>query len=480
MVAGLKPYPTMKDSCVEWLGEVPAHWDVKWLGQFGAFSKGGGGSKEDEVPTGVPCVRYGDLYTTHEFFIHRSRSFVSSTRAREYTPIQYGDVLFAASGETIEEIGKSAINLIQSDACCGGDIVLFRPKQEIQARYLGYAADCAPAATQKATMGRGITVIHIYTGQLKRLSVTLPPLSEQAAIVRYLNHAERRIRRYIRAKEKLIALLEEQKQVIIHQAVTGRIDVRTGQPYPSYKPSGVEWLGDIPAHWDMSRNGRLFVQRNEVGYSELPILEVSLRSGIRIREFENTSRKQVMSDRSMYKRAVKEDIAYNMMRMWQGAVGIAPIDGLVSPAYVVAKPLARTEPRYFNFLFHVSAYMAEVDKFSRGIVKDRNRLYWEDFKQILSPYPPLSEQLLIADTIDNNTALAENGMSHVQREIELLREYRTRLIADVVTGKLDVRGAAAALPEVDPLAADDEADGPLDAADEVAFDDDQEPAEAVG
>ena len=253
MVAGLKPYPTMKDSCVEWLGEVPAHWDVKWLGQFGAFSKGGGGSKEDEVPTGVPCVRYGDLYTTHEFFIHRSRSFVSSTRAREYTPIQYGDVLFAASGETIEEIGKSAINLIQSDACCGGDIVLFRPKQEIQARYLGYAADCAPAATQKATMGRGITVIHIYTGQLKRLSVTLPPLSEQAAIVRFLDHADRRIRRYIRAKEKLIALLEEQKQAIIHRAVTGRIDVRTGQPYPAYKPSGVEWLGDVPANWGRCR-----------------------------------------------------------------------------------------------------------------------------------------------------------------------------------------------------------------------------------
>ena len=82
----------------------------------------------------------------------------------------------------------------------------------------------------------------------KTIYVCVPPFTEQANIVRFLDHADRRIRRYIRAKEKLIALLEEQKQAIIHQAVTGRIDVRTGQPYPAYKPSGVEWLGDVPAH----------------------------------------------------------------------------------------------------------------------------------------------------------------------------------------------------------------------------------------
>ena len=179
----------------------------------------------------------------------------------------------------------------------------------------------------------------------------IPPLPEQTAIVRFLDHADRRIRRYIRAKQKLIALLEEQKQAIIHHAVTGQIEVRTGQPYPAYKPSGVEWLEEVPKHWEMVRNGRLFVQRNEIGFPELPILEVSLKTGVRIRDFENSDRKQAMSDRSMYKRAAKGDIAYNMMRMWQGAVGLAPVDGLVSPAYVVAKPLPGTEPRYYGALF---------------------------------------------------------------------------------------------------------------------------------
>ena len=113
----------------------------------------------------------------------------------------------------------------------------------------------------------------------------VPPLPEQTAIVRFLDYMDTQIRRYIRAKQTLIKLLEEQKQTIIHRAVTGQIDMRTGKPYPSYKPSGVKWLGDMPEHWEVVRNGRLFAQRNETGFPELPILEVSLRTGVRIREF---------------------------------------------------------------------------------------------------------------------------------------------------------------------------------------------------
>ena len=245
MSVDLTPYPAMKDSGVPWLGAVPAHWDVRRLGQIGRLSKGNGGNKDDEVPMGVPCVRYGDLYTTHTYFIRKSRSFVSKSTAEGYTPIKCGDVLFAASGETFDEIGKSAVNLMQSGGCCGGDVILFRPERWLDARYMGYATDCRPAAAQKATMGRGITVKHIYGDQLKYLTLALPPLPEQAAIVRFLDHADRRIRRYIRAKQQLITLLEEQKQAVIHRAVTRGLD-----PNVRLKPSGVEWLGDVPAHWE--------------------------------------------------------------------------------------------------------------------------------------------------------------------------------------------------------------------------------------
>lgn len=164
--------------------------------------------------------------------------------------------------------------------------------------------------------------------------------------------------------------------------------------YPSYRDSGLPWLPEIPEGWQVLRNGRLFAHRVQTGFPDLPILEVSLRTGVRVRDMENLKRKQVMSQKEKYKRATKGDIAYNMMRMWQGALGAAPVDGLVSPAYVVASPFPEANSAYFSYLFRTAAYMREVNKFSRGIVSDRNRLYWDEFKQMPSLLPPRAEQIL--------------------------------------------------------------------------------------
>jgi type I restriction enzyme S subunit len=211
----------------------------------------------------------------------------------------------------------------------------------------------------------------------------------------------------------------------------------TLRTYPEYKDSGLPWLGPVPAHWDVRRNGRLFAQRNETGYGSLPILEVSLKTGVRVRDMDDLKRKQVMSDREKYKRAAKGDIAYNMMRMWQGAVGVAPEDGLVSPAYVVARPYPEAEPRYFSYLFRTDAYKNEVDGFSRGIVKDRNRLYWEDFKRMPSCFPPPDEQKAIADYLDAISAKVRRFIRNRRRLIEVLNEQKQAIINRAVTRGLD-------------------------------------------
>ena len=209
------------------------------------------------------------------------------------------------------------------------------------------------------------------------------------------------------------------------------------RPYPEYKESGLPWLGRIPAHWDVGRNGRLFAQRNENGFGELPILEVSLRTGVRVRDMENLKRKQMMSDREKYKRAALGDIAYNMMRMWQGAVGVAPVDGLVSPAYVVAQPYSGTESRYFTYLFRTNTYMNEVDGYSRGIVKDRNRLYWEDFKRMPSCMPPHDEQKAIASYLDSNAIKVRQFIRNRRRLIEVLNEQKQAIVNRAVTRGID-------------------------------------------
>jgi type I restriction enzyme S subunit len=209
------------------------------------------------------------------------------------------------------------------------------------------------------------------------------------------------------------------------------------RPYPEMKPTGLPWLGEVPAHWDVRRNGRLFGARRETGFPDLPILEVSIRSGVRIRDFDNGGRKQEMADRSKYQRAVRGDIAYNMMRMWQGAVGIAPADGLVSPAYVVARPFQETDAAYYAYLFRTAAYMREIDVFSRGIVPDRNRLYWESFKQMPSVYPPTDEQRLMVRFLDWHGAQTAKLIRARKKLITLLNEQKQAIIHRAVIRGLD-------------------------------------------
>ncbi len=449
-VSDLQPYPAYKPSRVGWLGDVPSHWEVRRLRTTAEMRVSNVDKHVREREPSVRLCNYVDVYN-HDH-ISQQIDFMRATatcKEIEQFRLEKDDVLITKDSEAWDDIGAPAVVTEPAeDLISGYHLALLRPVAGVLiGSFLLRALQGKGAAYQFHVEAKGVTRYGLSHSSIKSIWIALPPLPEQATITRYLDHADRRIRRCIHAKEKLVKLLEEQRQAIVNEAVTGRVDVHTGQPYPAYKDSGVEWLGAVPAHWRVLRNGQIFVQRNETGFPELPILEVSLNTGRRIRDLENPTRKQIMTVRSEYKRAAKGDIAYNMMRMWQGAVGVTPVDGLVSPAYVVAKPLRGTEPRFFSALFRTSAYTVEVDKYSRGIVKDRNRLYWTDFKQIPSPYPPIEEQVRIADSIDQIEASTDNRIRRIEQQISLIREYRTRLIADVVMGKLDVRQAADQIPD---------------------------------
>ena len=411
------------------------------------------------MSSGVPCVRYGDLYTTHTYFVLKSRSFVSKAKAEDYTPIKFGDVLFAASGETIDEIGKSAVNLIQSEACCGGDVILFRPERQVEARYMGYATDCRSAAAQKATMGRGTTVMHIYGGQLKYLTLPLPPLPEQIAITHFLDYTDRRIQRYIRAKQKLITLLEEQKQAIIHQAVTGQIDVRTGQPYPAYQDSGVEWLGEVPEHWGVAALrhrysqclGKMLDSKRVVGNHLLPYLRNTDVQWDRINTKDLPEMDIFPEEYGRYTvqrgdLLVCEGGEVGRCALWLGELAVCGFQ----------KALHRLRPRdrdqdVARFMYYVLRAAAKRNAFTDGHISTIAHLTGDKLRAHRFPFPTFSEQTAIVHFLDQATTDTDHAISRTQRQIDLLSEYRTRLISDVVTGKLDVREAAARLPEVDPL-----------------------------
>ena len=277
---------------------------------------------------------------------------------------------------------------------------------------------------------------------LGSFSVPLPPFAEQAAIVLYLDYVVRRIRRYVDAKEKLIGLLEEEKQAVINRAVTRGLD-----PNVPLKPSGVEWLGDVPEHWEVRRAKFLYSEADErsaTGAEEL--MSVSHLTGVTPRK-KTVTMFQAESNIG-YKLCRPGDIVINTMWAYMAALGVARQNGLVSPSYGVYRPRNTGHLRrdYIDPLLRMEAYRSNYVVKSTGITSSRLRLYAESFLDIPLLRPPSTEQAAIVEFLDNATAYIDTAIARARRQIELLHEYRTRLIADVVTGKLDVRAAAAGLP----------------------------------
>ncbi|MGE3671733.1 MAG: restriction endonuclease subunit S, partial [Polyangiaceae bacterium] len=293
--------------------------------------------------------------------------------------------------------------------------------------------------------GVGSIQRNLYWPHLKRVTAVLPPLEEQAAIVRFLGYANGRIQRYIQAKKKLIKLLEEQKRAIIHRAVTQGVN-----PGARLKPSGVEWLGDVPEHWEVRRLKTLFREvnkRSETGTETL----LSLRMHQGLVPHEDVSDKPIPPSALVgYKHVVPGQLVMNRMRAAIGIFGVPTQAGLVSPDYAVFVPASTVVPSYYLSLFKTEAMCSEFRLASKGLGTGSSgfmRLYTDQFGRLWVPLPPLDEQEEILRAIEVESSEIESALSVARREVELLREYRSRLIADVVTGQLDVREAASNLPD---------------------------------
>ena len=405
--------------------------------------------------------------------------------------VQEGDLLVCEGGE----VGRCAI-WSNERAVCGYQKALHRLRPRNLSwdvpRFMYYAFNAA-VRTNAFDDGHQSTIAHLTGDKIRAHRFSFPPPSEQAAIVRFLDHANRRIRRYMRAKEKLIALLEEQKQAIIHQAVTGRIDVRTGQPYPAYKPSGVEWLGVVPAHWNskkiksLARPGyKTFVDGDwiESPYITSEGIRLIQTGNIGVGEYREKGSRYISEDTFTNFKCTEikpGDILICRLGEPVARACLAPELGkrmITSVDVCILKNRADVHAEFLIYGMSSRPYLDWVGSLVRGSTRDRvSRSMLGTFELLLPPFP---EQDTIVGFLDGATGKIDDGIGRAQSQISLLREYRTRLIADVVTGKLDVREAAAALPEVDPLAADDEADDPFDAGDAPAFDDGQEVAEVAG
>lgn len=290
--------------------------------------------------------------------------------------------------------------------------------------------------------------------KLGRSELPIPPTAEQSAILRFLDHADWRIRRYMRAKQKLIKLLEEQRQAIIHRAVTRGLDSNV-----RLKPSGVGWLGEVPEHWEIWQvrhfatvgNGSTPSRGNAAYWSggAFPWLNSSsVNAGI-----------ITASDQFVTETALREChlprvqpgsvlVAITGQGKTRGTAAVLAIEATINQhiACIAPRRQKRTVTPEYLRLFLVAAY-PELRRISEDSGSTKGALTCEDLEHFRVLLPPADEQNRIVSIAREETAGVETNLRGVEREISLLREYRTRLIADVVTGKLDVRDAAAGLPE---------------------------------
>lgn len=437
MIEGLKPYPQYKDSGIAWAPLLPELWKTeraKWL--FTRMNRLV--RAEDEI---VTCFRDGMVTLRKN---RRLRGFTEATAEHGYQGIRKGDLVIHQMDAFAGAIGVS-----DSDGKSTPVYSVCQPKAGISAYYYAHAIREMSQSQWILALAKGIRErsTDFRYEMFGNQRVPLPPEDEQFAIVRFLSHANRKIDGLIRIKRKIIALLDQQKQAIIHRAVTRGLDQNV-----ALKPSGMPWLGDIPRHWHLKRIKYLLREvdhRSTTGSETL--LSMRMHHGLVVFA-EHFNRPPQAASLVGFKRVEPGQIVVNRMQAGNGLIYASRLTGLVSPDYAVFTPIDDLNVEFVGELFRSRCLRSKFRSESKGLGTGTSgflRLYNDRFGAIHVPLPPRKEQDSILVQLSDHLADQNSAIARAEREIELLREFRVRLTADIVTGKLDIREAAASLPEID-------------------------------
>lgn len=479
MTTNLKRYPTTKESGVDWLGEIPTHWELRRLRTVTNLRVSNVDKHVAKGETAVRLCNYVDVYKNDQ--IDSSLDFMHATATDEEIErfrLERGDVLITKDSEAWDDIGVPAlVTEPAADVISGYHLALLRPRSDaLLGAYLFRALQSNAVKRQFDVEAKGVTRYGLSHAGIKSVRVPLPPLSEQAAIVRFLNHADGRIRRYILAKQKLIALLEEHKEALIHEAVTGRIDVRTGQPYPSYKESGAKWRGAMPEHWGYRRLKSL-VKRIDQGVSPQAENYLAdsgswgvLKAGcVNAGEFRDSEHKRLPSD-FVFDPALTVQLGDVLVSRASGSPRLVGSVGRVSVLkyrLILSDKTFRlvftdeVDPDFMVLAMKGPHYRQQVERAISGADGLANNLPLSSLRTFCFAIPTIDEQRAVVRHITTIWCDKLAGsLRQAKRNVALFKEYRNRLIADVIGGKLDVRAVAARLPEN--VVAEEPSDGKFD------------------
>jgi type I restriction enzyme S subunit len=452
MLEGLKPYDAYRPSGTDRLGPFPAHWPVHRAKVF------------------LREVDERSVSGTEELLSVSHKTGVTPRRERNVTMFlaesnvghkmcRPGDVVVNTMWAWMAAVGTSEHTGLVSPS-----YGVYRPRSpgQFEHRFLDELLRTPKYRDEYVVRSTGITSsrLRLYPDQFLNIPLPVPPPDEQAAIVRFLDHADRRIRRYIRVKQKLIKLLEEQKQAIIHQAVTRGLD-----PSVPMKDSGIPWIGSVPQHWRISRvkgefeslnASRIPLSSTERGKMTLRRYDYYGASGIidKVEDF-------IFDDELLL---IAEDGANLVLRNLPLAIVARGRFWVNNHAHIL-------KPRRGN-LNYLACMMESIDYSPWITGAAQPKLTKDRLMSVQLAVPPAIEQDAIMAAVGLKTTNLRSSLAVAKNEVDFLREFRTRLIADVVTGQLDVRAAAAALPDEPLNDADETGDDDLDADGDASPEDD--------
>jgi len=417
MIRGLKSYPAYKDSGVPWLGEVPEHWEARKLRHV---LRQVTVRNRPNLPL-LSVVREKGVILRDVSNGDENHNFIPDDLSN-YKVVCSGQFAMNKMKAWQGSYGVSRHDGIVSPAYfvldiagVGGDYFHAAMRSKAYVPFFTQASD-----------GVRIGQWDLSQARMREVPFFVPPLPEQAGIVRFLDHVDRRIRRYVRTKQKLIVLLNEQKQAIIHRAVTRGLD-----PDVRFKPSGVEWLGDVPESWRVLRVKDLARLRSGDSITSLTISDTGrypVYGGNNVRGFTSAYTHEGEFVLIGRQGALCGNINYAKGQFW------------ASEHAVVAHPRQSYDLIWFGELLRtMNLNQYSVSAAQPGLSVER-------IENLQLPVPPTHEQSRIAHYLETAAAGPKGAVAFAHKEIALLREFRTRLIADVVTGKLDVREAATRLP----------------------------------
>ena len=418
----MERYNSYKDSGISWIGNIPEHWEVKKIGSLFVERREKVSDKE-----------YPALSVSKQGITPQLDTAVKTDNGDNRKKVCKNDFVVNSRSDRKGSCGVSpytgSVSLIN---------IVLSPRKNTETEYFHHLFRSNDYIEEFYRIGRGI-VADLWTtrySEMRNIYIPLPPSNEQRTIVDYIEDKTSKIDAYVADKEKEIELLQELKQKTIADAVTKGLN-----PDAKMKDSGISWIGGIPEHWEVCRMKRVFSEAKEKTTTESgTLLSLSQYTGITLKD---DAKKVGMFEAEStigYNVVHSGQFVMNIMLAWNGSYAVSDYEGIISPSYCVFNFNEDCEKKYFHYLLRLPAYAGAFKTMSKGIIESRLRLYPIYFLAFKTIIPPLNEQQAIVAYIEEKCEKIDKLVSELQSEIDYLKEYKQRLIADCVTGQVNVSG----------------------------------------